>query len=281
MTEVTPACARPTKRRRNGSTGTPTGYRAHRAARDATCEPCMEAWRKHQAERKANLSPARLKAERARTAELARLRNAATYACTVAVPGRPDGVQGTVDGYVAHIKADSVPCQPCRDAAAAHDFGPVCARPTRRHPEGRTGTRQGYHAHVYAGEPACDMCLKASAAFQKGERSKDPEMALRHSLWSKYRMTLDDYRSLLAAQGGKCAVCGVDSPTDFRTRRFHVDHDHSCCPTTKKSCGQCVRGLLCHACNTGLGNFQDNPERLLAAVAYLTARKGAKPDAVH
>jgi hypothetical protein len=94
-------------------------------------------------------------------------------------------------------------------------------------------------------------------------------------------MTLDDYRARLETQGGKCAVCRVDAPTDFRTRRFHVDHDHACCPTSSKTCGKCTRGLLCHACNTGLGNFKDNPERLLAAVAYLTARKGATPDAVH
>jgi hypothetical protein len=235
----------------------------------------MEAWRIKQAERRATLSPARLEAERQRQAELARLRRQADNACT------PDARTGTVAGYEAHIAADQVPCQSCREASAAHDYGSVCARPTRRCPNGRTGTRSGYLAHLYAGEPACDACLKGSAAEEKESRVQDPEKALRNSLWNKYRMTLEDYRALLSAQGGKCAVCGVDAPTDFRTRRFHVDHDHACCPTSKKSCGKCVRGLLCHACNTGLGNFQDNPERLLAAVAYLTARKGATPDAVH
>ncbi|MBD9723453.1 endonuclease VII domain-containing protein [Streptomyces caniscabiei] len=235
----------------------------------------MDAWRIKQAERRANLSPARVAKEQARKAELARLRRQASNACAVG------GHSGTVAGYEAHIAADQVPCQPCREASAAHDFGPVCARPTRRCPDGRTGTRAGYLAHLYAGEPACDACLKGSAAEEKESRLQDPEKALRNSLWNKYRMTLEDYRTLLAEQGGKCAVCGVDAPTDHRTRRFHVDHDHSCCPTSSKTCGKCTRGLLCHACNTGLGNFQDNPERLLAAVAYLTARKGATPDAVH
>ena len=42
--------------------------------------------------------------------------------------------------------------------------------------------------------------------------------------------------------------------------RFHIDHDHS----TGK-----VRGLLCTACNMGLGLFKDDPEMLLRAIDYL------------
>lgn len=281
VTEITPACARQTKRRRNGSTGTPTGYMAHRAQREPVCEPCMTAWRAKQAERKVNLSPARLEAERKRKAELARLRRESSNACHTATSEHPNGSKGTVAGYMAHVAAAQVPCQNCRDAAADHDFGTACARPTRRFPNGRTGTRSGYLAHLYAGESACETCLKGSAAQEKESRVQDPEKALRNSLWNKYRMTLEDYRELLAAQDGKCAICGIDAPTDFRTRRFHVDHDHSCCPTSRKTCGKCTRGLLCHACNTGLGNFQDNPERLRAAVAYLTDRKGVTSDVVH
>lgn len=281
VTEITPACARPTKRRRHGSTGTPTGYAAHRAQREPVCDPCMDAWRAKQAERKASLSPARLAKERARNTELAALRAAAVSICTSPTAEYPQGRKGTVEGYAAHIAAGQDPCQSCRDASAAHEYEAACARPTRRFPDGRTGTRSGYLAHLYAGEAACDACLKGAAAREKGSRSVDPEKAVRNTLWSKYRLTLEDYRGLLKAQGGKCAVCRVDAPTDFRTRRFHVDHDHSCCPTSRKTCGKCTRGLLCHACNTGLGNFQDNPERLLAAASYLTARKGATPDAVH
>lgn len=281
MTEVTPACARPTKRFPQGRTGTSAGYHAHRAAKEEACAPCVSAHSAKTAARKASLSPVFLERERKRAAERARLRRTTTSACLVSSDEHPDGCRGTLAGHAAHIEAGQWPCQECREVAEAHDYGSLCARPTATYPQGRTGTRAGYHAHVYAGEPACEACLKGCAAAQAQRRVDDPDLSLRGYLWAKYRLSLEAYKAMLAEQGNACAICRVDAPTDIRTSRFHVDHDHACCPTSNKTCGKCVRGLLCHACNTALGNFQDNPERLLAAVAYLTARKGAIPDAVH
>ena len=42
-----------------------------------------------------------------------------------------------------------------------------------------------------------------------------------------------------------CAACG--SRSDLK-----VDHDHACCPA-ERSCGSCVRGYLCHECNSAEG----------------------------
>lgn len=75
------------------------------------------------------------------------------------------------------------------------------------------------------------------------------------------------YEALLNSQGGGCAICG-GQPTDGRN--FHVDHDHSCCPGQGRSCGRCIRGLLCNGCNVGIGMMGDNPERLIAAAQYLS-----------
>jgi hypothetical protein len=139
---------------------------------------------------------------------------------------------------------------------------------SREHPDGRTGTRAGYLAHYYAGEPGCGECLKGNARQVADDRIADPEKTLRDNLQRKHNLELDRYRTALAEQGGRCAICGTDSPADVRIDRFHVDHDHACCPGST-SCGKCFRGLLCRACNTALGNFKDDPDILLAALSYL------------
>ena len=59
-------------------------------------------------------------------------------------------------------------------------------------------------------------------------------------------------------QGKVCAICGSDKAGG--RGEFHADHDHK---------NKQPRGVLCHNCNIALGNFQDNPEILAAAIEYL------------
>jgi hypothetical protein len=75
---------------------------------------------------------------------------------------------------------------------------------------------------------------------------------------------------LLREQGGVCAICGTDDPGT--SQGWAIDHDHSCCDGAD-SCGKCVRGVLCMGCNTGLGNFKDDPERMRRAIEYLRRPK--------
>lgn len=82
-----------------------------------------------------------------------------------------------------------------------------------------------------------------------------------------YSMSEEEWNRMLAAQGGKCAICDRSDP-----QSWHTDHDHACCPGSK-SCGACVRGILCPSCNTGLGRFGDSPEQLQRAIDYLTASR--------
>lgn len=84
---------------------------------------------------------------------------------------------------------------------------------------------------------------------------------------ARFGLTRDQFDALLAAQGGGCAICGTSDPGKAY---WHVDHDHSCCPSSDKTCGKCVRGILCRACNHGIGNFRDDAVLLSSAAAYLT-----------
>lgn len=83
-----------------------------------------------------------------------------------------------------------------------------------------------------------------------------------------YKLTREKYLDLLKSQGGVCAICASDGGA----RGLFVDHDHSCCPrngSESSTCGRCIRALLCSSCNTGLGQFQDDPELLQKAINYL------------
>lgn len=86
----------------------------------------------------------------------------------------------------------------------------------------------------------------------------------------RHGMTVEQYEKMVADQGGCCAICGTDDPGK---PSWSVDHDHDCC-SGPRSCGLCVRALLCTRCNMGLGFFGDSPARLIAAAAYLGARNG-------
>lgn len=75
-------------------------------------------------------------------------------------------------------------------------------------------------------------------------------------------ITVEQFQALVAAQNGRCALCGKVPP------KLHVDHCHDT--------GR-VRALLCSTCNTGLGKFGDDPVRLEAAAAYLRGLKKGEP----
>jgi hypothetical protein len=72
-----------------------------------------------------------------------------------------------------------------------------------------------------------------------------------------YKMTAEGYERLLLRQGGHCALCSTKCTTGHSGKkiRLHVDHDHSCC-SGNKSCGKCIRGLLCGGCNALVGMLE-------------------------
>lgn len=85
-------------------------------------------------------------------------------------------------------------------------------------------------------------------------------------LWRKYKISCWDYFNLLNLQGGRCKICSISE--DNFARKLHVDHDHNCCPGNR-SCGKCIRGLLCPNCNIGLGKVKDDLMVIQSMINYL------------
>ena len=79
--------------------------------------------------------------------------------------------------------------------------------------------------------------------------------------WMNAQKAKIDKRASLLIQNhdGKCDICRSNT-SGYKKKSFNIDHDHKT--------GE-VRGLLCHKCNLGLGNFNDNIELLNKAIAYL------------
>ena len=98
--------------------------------------------------------------------------------------------------------------------------------------------------------------------------AKNPRRQISATIKYKYGITYKEYESMLEKQGGGCAIC--QTKDSGGRGRFHIDHDHSCCPT-QKTCGKCVRGLLCSKCNTKLSVIESG--WVDKGVAYLAKWK--------
>lgn len=123
-------------------------------------------------------------------------------------------------------------CSRCEKTLPSSDFGP------------NSGNRDGLARY-------CREC----ASKRSKEYNATGKWHGRH-LERTYGISKAEYESILASQGGCCAICKIP-PTN---RRFHVDHDHDT---------NVVRGILCNGCNTALGGMRDNPAILRAGADYL------------
>lgn len=88
------------------------------------------------------------------------------------------------------------------------------------------------------------------------ERYRDMELR------RKFGISLAEYNAMMEEQNGVCSICSQPETAMRRSRilPLAVDHNH----TTGS-----VRGLLCTACNIGIGSLAESKERLLNAIAYL------------
>ena len=107
--------------------------------------------------------------------------------------------------------------------------------------------------------PYCKVCSNLrTTSYAKQNKDKIQPLLAGYALKRRYGITVQDYENMLLAQNKQCAICGTTECSSGRN--FAVDH----CHTTGK-----IRGLLCSACNIGLGKFRDNPEVIKKAIEYL------------
>lgn len=76
---------------------------------------------------------------------------------------------------------------------------------------------------------------------------------------SRYGKKPAEVRALLLGAGGRCQLCKAESA------KLVIDHSHAT---------GAIRGILCSACNVGLGLFGDDPAALREAAAYLEKHDG-------
>ena len=117
------------------------------------------------------------------------------------------------------------------------------------------------------------QCKSCTQAYEKAKYAANPEPnKTRNSKWyhaggnhvRRVRAYGTDGVAMMAAQGAKCAICGVafSNPGDPEANKLvaHLDHSHRT--------GE-PRGWLCRKCNLLLGLADDNATLLLKAVEYL------------
>lgn len=91
----------------------------------------------------------------------------------------------------------------------------------------------------------CDGCIQERRYKRDLTRAPRP-IGVDTRTHYQYGLTREEYQRIMS---GPCGICGQ------RVARMHMDHDHNCCPGTR-TCGKCIRGVLCHRCNLGLGFYE-------------------------
>jgi hypothetical protein len=115
----------------------------------------------------------------------------------------------------------------------------------------------------------CKRCNSARASrYYQQHKAGTPEQREyeRQRLIRRHGLTPESFAAILHAQDGVCAICAgpLDKPM--------IDHDHAHCAGSY-GCAECVRGILCLPCNTGIGLFREDVSLLKRASRYIAMSK--------
>jgi hypothetical protein len=208
---------------------------------------------------------------------------------------RPAHVDPTKCGTSTQNYTLGCRCEECREYKNRynHEYrrgNRICQHCGQAYPKGGGGTKfcntcqlaGVYHRHSRSMQPMTEyVCPNCAHTWQTKQvinrwglcarcmkKIQGPVATLKN-----HKVPLPIVLALL--QDPTCPGCGRNLHDRINVQPQHhtrlalvVDHDHECCPG-KTSCGKCVRGLLCHHCNTALGYARNNPTILRALADYL------------
>jgi hypothetical protein len=136
-------------------------------------------------------------------------------------------------------------------------------------------------------DPRCKLCRHLARRARMGAVKENPhcltgeertdrriKKEIRFRLKWTYNISEDAYNWLAFSQDYVCYLC---EESDCRTNKegltynLSVDHDHRCC-SGNKSCGSCVRHLLCVKCNTLVGTVESKPKLAYLLSNYVDLR---------
>ena len=145
-------------------------------------------------------------------------------------------------------------CPRCSTTKPSSDYS--LARATSDHLQKwcRECVRQHHKANPASGR------VRSAGHYKSLSKDEKLFIALRQRL-RKYGLTHSQYESMLASQGGLCAICDEPCKTGHN---LAIDHCHK----TGK-----VRQLLCVECNTMPGKAREREDLLLKAIEYLNKHK--------
>jgi hypothetical protein len=112
-----------------------------------------------------------------------------------------------------------------------------------------------YNKNNFRTNAYCTDCHKRRCSERYHAKTILEKRAGRASI---YGLSKEEYIAMYEKQQGLCAICKKEPTTK---RGLHIDHNHKT---------GTVRGLLCHSCNVGIGNFMDDPGLLISAIEYIS-----------
>jgi len=145
-------------------------------------------------------------------------------------------------------------CKECQKAKRKREYAALTDEQKKRRKDKRNSKRYKTWRQAYTRRYVAAQDPKSWYERRRAAR-------LKH----RYGVTPEWYDAKMLEQYGCCAICGAIPDGKLR---FSVDHDHKCCPG-RKSCGKCLRGILCQPCNAVLGFVDSHPDWMEKAQAFI------------